>query len=364
MDSNRYNDANVEEPAQGDWVDDSAATVDDDLLKDFDGDLGIIDEQDPDNTSYLKDLKDSFIVEVEFKGKRRQQFLNIHKLFLRCSDSVIVEAESGIDIGVISTCGIAQEKKQEAGEQIEKPKSRIIRIADDDDLEKDQANRDNEPDVIEKSRALVRKHNLEMKVTDAEWQLDRHRLTIFFTAPQRIDFRDLVKDLARTFRTRIELRQISTREETKRLGNSVGCCGLTLCCTTFLSDFNHVTLDHAKMQQLSNNIAKLSGNCGRLKCCLLYEYELYQDAFKDYPPLESKIKLEKSEAIITKFDIFKNEITIYNRGEGKYETLTNSELMDLIGKGRVTYPDSDHEKFILNEKLEDFDLEGSIANEN
>jgi cell fate regulator YaaT (PSP1 superfamily) len=230
----------------------------------------------PDKSHYL---------EVQFKGCRRNIFKNSKEQIIRTFDYVVVNLGQGKDIGRVVSCGKCAEVKANC-HNYEKP-FEIERLATLEDIEALRQNREDEKLVVSKCRELIRHHNLDMKINDAEWQFDKQRLTIFFTAPQRVDFRDLVKDLARSFRTRIELRQISSREEAKRLGHGVGPCGLSLCCITFLSDFNHVTLDHARLQQLSNNVTKLSGYCGRLKCCLLYEYDSYEAAFKRFPPLHS-----------------------------------------------------------------------------
>jgi cell fate regulator YaaT (PSP1 superfamily) len=168
-----------------------------------------------------------------------------------------------------------------------------------------------------------------------------------------VDFRELVKELARTFKTRIELRQISSREETKRLGCGIGACGLSLCCTTFLPDFSHVTLDHARKQQLSNNVAKLSGYCGRLKCCLLFEYENYVSAFEKYPPLNSTIDTKEGTFKMMKVDVFKDIIYLYNRDQGKYKSITYQELAEYTEQGRVFMPENEEEE---NDELSDEDL--------
>jgi cell fate regulator YaaT (PSP1 superfamily) len=185
-----------------------------------------------------------------------------------------------------------------------------------------------------------------MKITDAEWQFDKQRLTIYFTAPQRIDFRDLVKDLARIFKTRIELRQISTREETKRLGNGVGCCGLILCCNSFLHEFSHITLDHARIQQLSNNVTKLSGNCGRLKCCLLFEYQQYKTELDKYPPIGSQIILKDTNARITKIDVFKDLVFMQRADSNKIINSNLKEINEYANKGMIIYAErSDEDKY-------------------
>ena len=285
-----------------------------------------------------KKCKTLDVVEVMFKGNRKHLFRNDQKFELSEYQEVVVSFEGGTDFGIVCNCCESSIKKllENTEGEIE---NKILRPATDKDKTIQFDNQQDERKVISKSRELVKHHELDMKVTDAEWQFDRQRLTIYFTAPQRIDFRELVKDLARSFRTRIELRQISTREETKRLGNGVGACGQQLCCTTFLDDFGHVTLDHARKQQLSNNVAKLSGNCGRLKCCLLYEYEEYVEAFKKYPPLNSRVKLDEGMANIVKVDIFKDTIHLYVTNIGKHKYITYKELQTFANQNKVLPPD-------------------------
>ncbi len=280
---------------------------------------------------------ESEYVEVQFKGNRRHLFKNPNNLHVELYDDVIVTTDNGTEMGSVCCNGqVASNKLQNVYKEIAKDNYIVLRHATAEDYEIQQNVSLEEQLTLEKTKEMVVNYNLEMKITETEWQFDRQRLTIFFTAAQRIDFRELVKDLARTFRTRIELRQISSREETKRIGCGFGACGLELCCNSFLPQFNHVTLDHARKQQLSNNVAKLSGYCGRLKCCLLYEYETYEAAFEEYPELRSKIVLEDgSEAKLIKVDVFKDIAHLYNMTHKKYITLEKAEILTLIGKGKV-----------------------------
>jgi cell fate regulator YaaT (PSP1 superfamily) len=275
--------------------------------------------------------------EVIFKCKRRRLFNNEREYLLKPPQYVIVEVENGLDIGTISAAGECAMEKFNCYYKSAKPKFSIIRHAHKDDISQLEKNIEDENRVVELTRQLSERYQLDIKVTDAEWQFDKQRLTIYFTAPQRVDFRDLVKDLARTFRTRIELRQISSREEAKRIGG-MGPCGRKLCCSSFASEFNHVTLDHARTQQLSNNVAKLSGYCGRLKCCLLYEYDNYVETFKKYPPLNCTIKIKEGIARIMKIDIFKDIVHLHIDESGVYKSITYDELMELKDQGNIRIP--------------------------
>ncbi|MFP4370125.1 MAG: stage 0 sporulation family protein [Candidatus Kapaibacterium sp.] len=280
-------------------------------------------------------------IEVEFKGLRKSIFQNPKKLKPHLHSLVIVDAENGHEIGKVCSCGLSAEKKIKLYYSGKEPEYKVDRVASESDINKYQILQDEEGKAMAKSRELVEKFKLDMKITDAEWQFDRQRLTIYFTAPQRIDFRELVKELARTFKTRIELRQISSREETKRLGDGIGPCGRELCCTYMLHDFNHVTLDHARHQQLSNNVAKLSGYCGRLKCCLLYEFDTYVEAYKEFPPLKSKVLTKEGEGKIIKIDVFKKNATVFVKNISKFKTIEMDELKQYMKDNKVLPPDDE-----------------------
>lgn len=273
-------------------------------------------------------------VEVEFKCKRKRLFRNITKLPIHLYDLVVVEVENGMDLGsVIATDKEAMEKLTSTYKGQE-PDLSVIRLANQEDMMAYQKNTFDEITATQKTRELVKHFKLDMKVTAAEWQFDHQRLTVFFTAPVRIDFRELVKELARSFKTRIELRQISTREEAKRIGG-MGPCGRHLCCTSFENEFSHITLDHARVQQLSNNVAKLSGYCGRLKCCLMFEFDNYSKAFEKYPEMTSLIDLPEGTARILKVDIFKDILYLYVEKNNTYKTIQYSELEELKKNGKV-----------------------------
>ncbi len=290
------------------------------------------------NGTKLNEPIETEFVEVLLKGNIKCIYRNSSAIKLNIGDFIVVETDTCCDIGTVvnitekvdakvSKCNCSNIKIYD-----------VLRKPDEEELQQYYSKLNEEMEVVAKTKEFVKVYNFDMKVTEAHWQFDRQKLTIFFTAPARIDFRELVKDLARSFRTRIELRQISAREEAKRLGDFVGPCGRETCCTSFLSTFNHVTLDHARTQQLSNNVSKLSGNCGRLKCCIKFEYDNYMLAFEKYPPLNSLIESDFGIARIVKVDIFKNIITIHYDGNNKYENITLDYLNGLAAQGRVFQP--------------------------
>lgn len=296
------------------------------------------------NKFFVSDIKNNAdeavvteIAEVGFKGQRKKVFRNDNKLPLMDLEFVIVEIDGGIDIGTVLCTGENADDKQRAIYKSEVPGYTILRHPNGEDFDRFRRNRLDEPKVVNKCKELVQHYQLNMKVTDAEWQFDRQRLTIFFTAPTRIDFRDLVKELARCFKTRIELRQISTREEAKRIGG-IGPCGRSICCSSWVREFCHVTLDHAKTQQLSNNVAKLSGFCGRLKCCLLYEIDTYLEEFRNYPPLNYRVELPEGMAKIVKIDIFKHIVYLMPENHQPFRLMSKADIENLVAAGKVFPP--------------------------
>jgi len=255
---------------------------------------------------------------VEFKGSRREVFANPNCLGLRPNDYVVVQAERGEDLGKVS------KKAQKEAEEPEGKPQNILRKATEEDLKKLIANREKEMDCFKECQRMITERGLEMKLVDVELQFDNNKLTFFFTAEKRIDFRELVKELATTYKTRIELRQIGVRDEAKRIGG-FGVCGLPLCCTTFLGDFEPISTQLAREQNLSLNPAKISGNCGRLLCCLLYEKGFYEKSLAQYPKVGSKYKTEKGEGIVDRINIFKEHMVVKHE-TGEEEKISLADI--------------------------------------
>ncbi len=264
-------------------------------------------------------------VEVRFKGTRKAYFVWGDEADpIRVKDAVIVEVERGRDLGRVTAVGDMAAKKcgsscsgcavGEAAEEPEPPKP-VVRRATPDDLKIHGEIRASEEAVRQKVIQRVRAHELLMKVSDTEWQWDRNKLTIYFTADKRVDFRALVRDLASLFRTRIELRQIGVRDEAARL-SGVGRCGREYCCSTWLKELSPVNLGLAKDQHLSLNPSQISGGCGRLLCCLKYEHDFYVTARKRFPKegktLRTAIGAEKVIAV----DIFRERVFLKHEEQG------------------------------------------------
>jgi cell fate regulator YaaT (PSP1 superfamily) len=246
------------------------------------------------------------IVEVRFKNSRKTFYRNSKNFSLHVGDVVSVEASPGYDIGVVSVVGelakIQVKKKAPGFKPMEAKK--ILRIATQEDIDKWAKARSLEKEVMYQSRTLAVNLGLEMKISDVEYQGDLSKATFYYTAEGRVDFRQLIKDMADKFKIRIEMRQIGSRQEASRLGG-IGSCGRELCCSTWLTDFRSVSTSAARYQQLSLNPQKLAGQCGKLKCCLNYELDMYLDAIKSFPKPETRLQTEKGSAIHIKTDVFK-----------------------------------------------------------
>lgn len=245
-------------------------------------------------------------VEVRFKNSRKEFFRNADKLPLQMGDIVATEASSGHDVGVVTLTGelVKVQMNKKKTNYLDEKLPKIYRKANQKDIEIWQEARSKEDIVQKKSRELAIALGLEMKISDVEFQGDGSKATFYYTADDRVDFRQLIKDMAREFATRIEMRQIGFRQEASRLGG-IGSCGRELCCSTWLTDFRTVNTAAARYQQLSLNPQKLAGQCGKLKCCLNYELDSYMDALKDFPKTETKLYTDKGIANCQKIDIFK-----------------------------------------------------------
>jgi cell fate regulator YaaT (PSP1 superfamily) len=265
------------------------------------------------------------MVEVRFKGNRKAYFEWHEAEPLRPSEAVVVESERGLDLGHVSaTDGLAQKKcdrcrgcgsseERGSGESITRrqpePTRRVVRRALAGERRTAEELRGTEDDVRRKVREKVTTHGLPMKVCDAEWQWDRNKLTIYFTAEKRVDFRALVRELATQFRARIELRQIGVRDEAARLGG-IGRCGRELCSATWLPELRPIGLHIAKDQRLSLNPSQISGPCGRLLCCLRFEHEFYVQSRKRFPKEGKVLQTSKGAEKVYSIDIFRDRVTL------------------------------------------------------
>lgn len=297
------------------------------------------------------------ILEIRFKNSRKLFYRNAKNIPLKTGDVVVVEASPGYDVGVVSVEGelarIQVNKKAPDFKPLEAKK--IIRLATQEDIDKWGEARALENEVMFQSRTLAVNLGLEMKISDVEYQGDLTKATFYYTAETRVDFRQLIKDMADKFKIRIEMRQIGSRQEAQRLGG-LGPCGRELCCSTWLTDFRTVSTSAARYQQLSLNPQKLTGLCGKLKCCLNYELDMYLEAIKEFPSTEVKLHTEKGSAFHVKTDVFKRQLWYAYAGEAG------------IGAGLVClHPKRVHEIIRMNKngqkpiELKDFEAEEEVV---
>jgi len=247
---------------------------------------------------------------VSFKGNRKNRFFDTNNLNIEPGIHVVVQAERGEDYGQVERRAIPAELDSE-GENL-----KILRLGTDYDHDRMMFNRQKEEETLDDCLKFIAKHGLNMKLVDVEYQFDCNKITFYFTAEKRVDFRELVKDLAATYRTRIELRQIGVRDETKRL-DGYGICGRRQCCSGWLPEFSTITTQMARSQNLAMNPQKLSGNCGRLLCCLRYEMEFYEETSPLYPPLGARCKTLQGIGKVIKVDMFKEKIHILLEENGE-----------------------------------------------
>jgi cell fate regulator YaaT (PSP1 superfamily) len=270
-------------------------------------------------------------VEVRFKNSRKEFFRNTENLSLSIGDIVATQAKSGHDVGIVTLTGElvkVQMRKKKVKPEEDLPK--IYRRATQKDIDKWQKCRNKEEEVKKRSREMAIILRLQMKISDIEFQGDGSKATFYYTAEDRVDFRQLIKDMAKAFGIRIEMRQIGYRQEAQRLGG-IGSCGRELCCSTWLTDFRSVSTSSARYQQLTLNPQKLAGQCGKLKCCLNYELDLYMEALKDFPPQEVKLQTEKGIAFCQKADIFKGMLWYsYKDDPSSWHALTKDQVHQII----------------------------------
>lgn len=272
------------------------------------------------------------IFEVRFKNGRKHFFKNPENLTISMGDVVAVEGNPGHDVGVVSLAGElvkVQMKKRKVFFDDENIK-KIYRKATQKDIDVWQQARAREKETQRRGREILGRLGLKMKLSDVEFQGDGNKATFYYTADARVDFRQLIKDLASAFSIRIEMKQVGSRQEAARLGG-VGSCGRELCCSTWLTDFRKVTTSAARYQQLSLNPLKLAGQCGKLKCCLNFELDTYLDALNDFPEQSKVLKTEKGDAVFIKMDIFKKLLWYtYKEDRIKWYKLSLDQVQEII----------------------------------
>jgi len=260
------------------------------------------------------------VVGVRFKDAGKIYYFDPDNKHLSKGTPVIVETVRGMEFGLV-----VADPKEVSDDEVVMPLRKVLRVASDGDLRKLEENKEKAQEALEICVEKVKKHGLEMKMVDAEYTFDNSKVIFYFTADGRVDFRNLVKDLASVFRTRIELRQIGVRDEAKMLGG-LGSCGRPLCCSTFLSEFEPVSIKMAKEQDLSLNPAKISGICGRLMCCLRYEADYYHQARNSLPNVGKMVSTPQGKAKVIEVNVLKNKFRAQLQDEGTVVELDPEDL--------------------------------------
>ncbi len=271
-------------------------------------------------------------VEVRFKNGRKEFYRNTEKLTLSIGDIVATEASPGHDVGIVTLTGeLVKIQMKKKGVDHKSPEvAKIYRKASQKDIDIWSDARDKEEPLKVKAREIAIALKLEMKISDIEFQGDGSKAIFYYTANDRVDFRQLIKEFAQVFKTRIEMKQVGFRQEASRLGG-IGSCGRELCCSTWLTDFRSVNTSAARYQQLSLNPQKLAGQCGKLKCCLNYELDTYLDALKDFPDFDTKLMTESGDAICQKQDIFKGLMWFaYTNNFANWHVLKIDQVKEII----------------------------------
>ena len=296
------------------------------------------------------------VVEVKFKGGRKEYFRNANNLDLYTGDFVVCEMTSGFHIGSVSLQGeLVRLQMIKKGLKDNDEIKKILRVSTERDIEKHQQAIARDTPTMYRVRIIAKEMKLQMKMSDVEFQSDNSKATFYYSADDRVDFREMIKLLASEFKIRVEMKQISLRQEAARVGG-IGSCGRELCCSTWLTDFRAIPTSAARYQNLSLNPAKLSGQCGRLKCCLNYELETYLDALSDIPTVEKPLKTEKGNAVLQKTDIFRRIMWFSYNNDINWHSLPINQVVEIMKM---------NEKGILPNSLEDLNLiDTTVADKN
>lgn len=294
------------------------------------------------------------VVEIKFKGGRKEYFRNTNNLELYTGDFVICEMPTGYHVGSVSLQGeLVRLQMIKKGIQDDDTIRKILRTAQEKDVEKHQQAVARDLPTMYRVREISKELKLGMKVSDVEFQSDNTKATFYYSADDRVDFRELIKLLAAEFKIRVEMKQISLRQEAARVGG-IGSCGRELCCSTWLTDFKAIPTSAARYQNLSLNPAKLSGQCGRLKCCLNYELETYLDALSDIPTVEKPLKTEKGIAVLQKTDIFRRIMWFSYNNDINWHSLPIHKVVEIMKM---------NEQGLVPSSLEDLNLLDTSVND-
>ena len=280
------------------------------------------------------------VIGVRFKDVGKIYYFDPDGANIALGESVIVETVRGIECGVV-----AMANRTVDDEEIVKPLKKLIRVATDEDKEKIKQNKEKEKSAFDICEQKIANHKLGMKLVDVEYTFDGNKILFYFTADGRVDFRELVKDLASVFRTRIELRQIGVRDEAKMMGG-LGVCGRPLCCATFLGEFQPVSIKMAKEQGISLNPTKISGTCGRLMCCLKYEQEAYEELLEDTPKVGAYVQTPDGRGTVTELNLLTRMLTVHlDKSADGITRQYHKDKLKLIRDAQVSVTREDAEAF-------------------
>ncbi|MDD4188590.1 MAG: stage 0 sporulation family protein [Eubacteriales bacterium] len=276
------------------------------------------------------------VVGVRFKSVGKVYYFDPGELDIKQGNHVIVETVRGVEFGDVVIAG-----REVGEEEIVSPLKKVMRIADEKDIKTEEENKRKEKEAFDTCLEKIKKHNLEMKLVDVEYTFDNNKILFYFTADGRVDFRELVKDLASVFKTRIELRQIGVRDESKMMGG-MGICGRALCCSSFLGEFQPVSIKMAKEQGLSLNPAKISGSCGRLMCCLKYEQEAYDDAVRRAPRIGALIETPDGQGTVIEVNLLKENAKVrFEKNDGTVVRNYKLDQIKVIKDTRAKVPEEE-----------------------
>ena len=310
----------------------------------------------------------SNFVEVQFKGDRKDFYINNESLDIKHGDILAVEGEKfGHDIGKVTMIGelTALQLVRKGRDITTNPLKNIYRIATENDLIKWKEAINQEDPILEKAKKIIKNFKLEMKLSDVEFQGDNTKATFYYTADKRVDFRELVREYSSQFRLKVEMRQIGARQEAAKLGG-IGSCGRELCCSTWMTEFPNVSTSAARYQQLSINPQKISGQCGRLKCCLNFELDGYTEALKEFPKSSKKIVTQEGEAKFVKLDVFKKVMYYFNVNNPTSELLelpvaSVQKILELNKNGEIP---ENFDSYIKNQIEREVSFEDAMGQDN
>ena len=306
------------------------------------------------------------LVEIQFKMNRKEYFENKDNLSISEGDFVAVEGNSGHDIGKITLIGeiVYYQIKRKKINIKTNPLKKIYRLAKDTDLSKYESAIDLEQSTLKKAKEIINNHKLEMKLIDVEFQGDKSKAIFYYTAEKRVDFRELIKEYSKTFGIRVEMKQIGVRQEAAMVGG-IGSCGRELCCTTWMVDFPAVSTSSARYQQLSISPQKISGQCGKLKCCLNFELDSYLDNLKYFPKQKQILKTKKGEAKQIKIDVFKKKLQyVYKSNEPGIFELSLKQVIQIIEHNKKGKTPVSLEEFVVEKEVSKADYNNVVGQDN